>query len=1084
MHGVLTMTANEPNITNKNSDLLWETVSEVVDQLQYFVDQADDKATSFAELIQKLLEVERLPGINREELSIVYCEYGTQDYKLIVYAGEEIKDDFTPEGTFDSDNQFIKDVAINSMKAEDYPWFKTKTECKDAGFVGFGTVMIIPMRLGRDRRIGAFIIHSKKENAYDKRLQRVLDVLSDRLAALIRSLRRRLRDELTYELRNKLLEQLTSNDEKRMFHSECEILDKVLKHLKQWYEHDHIHILIKNPLDIENYFLATDEQSENIRAGFRSTQVLDEKSLYQIVGGKDNLEAMKAPPSVDVSSKDNQSVASRGAIRNPSKLPNIHEECQSWLGVTMHHPDGYVFGHIVLHDTGMPHAYDNDDLRFMDALADFLGFFLVEFRSKQKKEVMRELASLPIDKPKALSRKAADYLLQFYGIEHFQIWAMNSLSLAWEKAWSSSKQEILPQSMEDNFQNKITVFANKHRVRKGYVHEALKLSLGGKSYLVTPMRAGASEEDWLVIGAFVIPANNPGKIASRVIDDVSDVLGAKLKSRHNQKRYEALTTFVNEVSSLHSTDLTQEKILRIAYQHISKVMFSENMYIALYDGVKDTISFPLIYRKGEIWEEMHNQERKIDSTQLGRTEVIIREKKPLLIKTKEESEAWYKQPNHKEHAGNPLASWVGVPIFAASEGKTQTVRGVIAAYHDDLDYVYSIRDVFFLQNVAGSVSGLFRVLENQDLKEANRKLEEANIEIAEKERQISLSILTRDISHRIKNSLGSVLINIKEIKNSQTESENRLSLINESEVLIKNLIAETAKITVSGMAEINLCELSSKILSQIIIEKRIPKKVKIKETYSENSIIIKASYANISNCLHILIDNAAFAVTNNYSENEEPFIEVSIYRQNSSIVIDINDNGENISESIKSVIFYPGMSSRKQYGGTGYGLWRAMAICKSMHGSLELIDNSNAVKTFRMTLPDNQITKKKLAYVIDDETSWVKIIKRWLEEIGYNVKTANNYEDAISLIKEPENDVSLITLDIALNAIDSYNIDGLKLIDLIKESLKNTKLVVISGLADKAKQYTNQIDFLLEKVSDHGAIDKNVFQSLIKQLEK
>lgn len=236
--------------------------------------------------------------------------------------------------------------------------------------------------------------------------------------------------------------------------------------------------------------------------------------------------------------------------------------------------------------------------------------------------------------------------------------------------------------------------------------------------------------------------------------------------------------------------------------------------------------------------------------------------------------------------------------------------------------------------------------------------------------------------------------------------------------------------------------------------------------------------------MYILIDNAAFAVTNNYSENEEPFIEVSIYRQNSSIVIDINDNGENISESIKSVIFYPGISSRKQYGGTGYGLWRAMAICKSMHGNLELIDNSNAVKTFRMTLPDNQITKKKLAYVIDDETSWVRIIKRWLEEIGYNVKTANNYEDAISLIKEPENDVSLITLDIALNAIDSYNIDGLKLINLIKESLKNTKLVVISGLVDKAEQYTNQIDFLLEKVSDHGAIDKNVFQSLIKQLEK
>lgn len=724
MHGVLTMTANEPNMTNKNSDFLWETVSEVVDQLQYFVDQADDKAASSAELIQKLLEVERLPSINREELSIVYCEYGTQDYKLIVYAGEEIKDGLTPEGTFDSDNQFIKGVAINSMKADEYPWFKTKAECKNAGFAGFGTVMIIPMRLGRDRRLGAFIIHSQEENAYDKRLQRVLDVLSDRLAALIRSLRRRLRDELTYELRNKLLEQLTSNDEKRMFFGECEILDKVLKHLKQWYEHDRIHILIKNPLDIDNYFLATDEQSENIRAGFRSTHVLDEKSLYQIVGGKDNLEVMKTPPSADAFTKNNQSVASRGAIRNPSKLPNIHAECQSWLGVTMHHPDGYVFGHIVLHDTGMPHAYDNDDLRFMDALADFLGFFLVEFRTKKKKTVIQKLTATSLDKTQELYTTAADYLELFYGVKHFQIWTVNFSSHEWELVWptKTDKHGITP-TMDDSVQNEITRFAIKHRARPGYGSDPLELSLGGQNHLVTPMRTGSSAER--IVGAFVIPADHPGKVASYVIDEVSDALGNRLNSLHRQHRYEALTTFVNEVSSLPSTDLTQEKVLGIAYQHISKVMFSGNMYIALYDGAKDTISFPLIYRKGEVWEEMHNQERKINPTQLGRTEVIIQDKKPLLIKTKDESEAWYKQLHHKEHAGNPLASWVGVPIFAASERKKQTVWGVIAAYHDDLDYVYSIRDVFFLQNVAGSVSGLFRLLENQDLKETNRKLEEA-----------------------------------------------------------------------------------------------------------------------------------------------------------------------------------------------------------------------------------------------------------------------------------------------------------------------------------------------------------------------
>lgn len=811
MHGVLTMATNKQDMQPQDIDTLWDTVSEIVDQLQF---ATETSATSVG-LIQKLLTFDRLPGIRKKELSIVYCEYGTQEYKLIVYAGQEINRDKDVAAVFKADNQAIQDVAIKSLSPEEYPWFKTKADCTTAGFDGFGTVMIVPMRLGRHRRLGAFIIHSEEENAYSNRLQRVMDVLSDRLAALIRSLRRRLRDDLAYKLRNELLGRLTSST--RMFEGECEILKHVLEHLKNWYEQDHIHILIKNPLDIDNYYQATDEKG-NIRPGFRTTQVLDRKTLLQIMAGESNLKKLATlPKDFTAATAD----ALHGVmINDTAEIPDFSCDYKSWLGVTMHHPDGYAFGHIVLHDTGMPYAYDHDDLRFMDAIADFLGFLLAEYRTKQKKAVMRELTLLPLDQPQQLYNKVAEYLFRFYGVEKFEIRTIEFSSQEWELVWPIHAEERLLPEEKDDFQNKISQFVSEHRIISGYKNKPLKYSFANKNYLITPMRAGNSEDDGVVAGAFVIPANNPGGIASNVIDEVSDVLGRRLQSWHSQQRYMALTAFINNVSCLASTNLTQNQVLQIAYEHIQRVMFSANVYIALYDETEDSISFPLIYRNGKVWEEMHNQKRKIDPSKLGRTEVIIRDPQPLLIKTKEASEAWYKEPNHKEHAGNPLASWIGVPIFAASEEDRQRVRGVIAAYHDDLDYVYSVRDVFFLQNVAGAVAGLFRLLENQDLKEANRKLEEAitnNTELKEANRkleeakefeqkllaestqqeELAKTFILMQLSSRVTDSIldleRAINFSIEDIKNYQRFKENS-SLFRDTLLLQKDAIQSVAEI--------------------------------------------------------------------------------------------------------------------------------------------------------------------------------------------------------------------------------------------------------------------------------------------------
>ncbi len=129
MNGVPNMAENKQIMTDQNNDLLWETVSEAIDELQFFV----DKAGSSTELIQMLLkeQIDLRPILeNKEELSVVYCEYGTQNYELIIDAGKKANKETAQTGGFTADNPAINDVTSKTYSPEEYPWFKNTTECE------------------------------------------------------------------------------------------------------------------------------------------------------------------------------------------------------------------------------------------------------------------------------------------------------------------------------------------------------------------------------------------------------------------------------------------------------------------------------------------------------------------------------------------------------------------------------------------------------------------------------------------------------------------------------------------------------------------------------------------------------------------------------------------------------------------------------------------------------------------------------------------------------------------------------------------------------------------------------------------
>jgi len=159
------------------------------------------------------------------------------------------------------------------------------------------------------------------------------------------------------------------------------------------------------------------------------------------------------------------------------------------------------------------------------------------------------------------------------------------------------------------------------------------------------------------------------------------------------RRLAALVDFSQTVTS--GIRLREDKVLELIYKHASKLMDTDNMYIALYDEPTDTVRFGLVMVEGS---SVDVQPRKAGE---GRTEEIIRAKRPIFIATKEEAKAWYDEPGRKDYLDRRemLSSWLGVPMMVGEK-----VLGVIATYHPTQEYVYSGDDLNVLQAMANQAA--------------------------------------------------------------------------------------------------------------------------------------------------------------------------------------------------------------------------------------------------------------------------------------------------------------------------------------------------------------------------------------------
>lgn len=401
---------------------------------------------------------------------------------------------------------------------------------------------------------------------------------------------------------------------------------------------------------------------------------------------------------------------------------------------------------------------------------------------------------------------------------------------------------------------------------------------------------------------------------------------------------DAVNTFGQRLSS--TIQLSEAEILKLIHEQASEIMDTNNMYIAMYDEETDMVRFGLMYVDGEA---THVESRRGGK---GRTEWIIRNRRPILDLTRTESEAWYKVENRQEYIGEPFASWIGVPLVVNNQ-----VIGVIATYHKTSDFVYDEHDLLILTSMANHAA---MAIDNSRLlvqaMQRTLQLEQAQQTIAETEALLVRTGFAADYVHRMNNSAGTIPVWVDLIRDyfqkSSIQSEELNEYLSNIENEANNLLREAEKLKLPPQkSEVDLENLVYSLVRQAHVQ--MPASVTINLKSLASSAKVYANRSDVANAFWNIIQNGLEAM----DYNGQLDIEIKRVNENQWLEISISDCGPGIPGSQIDDIFEPFVTTKARH--TGYGLWRSKSIFNSLGGTIDCKNNEGLGATFTIRLPLN-----------------------------------------------------------------------------------------------------------------------------------
>jgi|GEM_PF-546875 len=176
------------------------------------------------------------------------------------------------------------------------------------------------------------------------------------------------------------------------------------------------------------------------------------------------------------------------------------------------------------------------------------------------------------------------------------------------------------------------------------------------------------------------------------------------------------------------------------------------------------------------------------------------------------------------------------------------------------------------------------------------------------------------------------------------------------------------------------------------------------------------------------------------------------------LMLAVSDNGSGMDKETQEKIFEPFFTTKERGKGTGLGLATVYGIIKQNNGLINVYSEPDHGTTFKIYFPycnQEDITSIKrhaendglhgneTVLIVEDEAALLKMSREILEKFGYNIITAPNPNEAISIIQNSDKDIDILITDVIMPQMN-----GKDLAEKIREHFKNIKILYMSGYTD------------------------------------
>jgi PAS domain S-box-containing protein len=353
-----------------------------------------------------------------------------------------------------------------------------------------------------------------------------------------------------------------------------------------------------------------------------------------------------------------------------------------------------------------------------------------------------------------------------------------------------------------------------------------------------------------------------------------------------------------------------------------------------------------------------------------------------------------------------------------------------------------------------------------------QKLED---ELRQSQKLESIGQLAGGIAHDFNNMLGAImgsaellLIHLKKDDLLKNYGETILSASEKAAELTHKLLAFSRK----GKIKNEPVDVHKSIDNVItLLQRSIDRRIEIVFSKKAEQSIVMGDNTLIENAVLNIGINSRDAmreggiiriITDNVFLDAK-FCEISPFKLNPGIFIEIKilDNGSGIPKDIQKKIFEPFFTTKEQGKGTGLGLSAVYGTVKEHSGMIKLESEVNEGTAFTILLPvvkdecqtginDERYTYKGegMVLIVDDEKLIRESAASLLQNMCYEVMTAENGKEGIDIFIKNKNKISLVILDMIMPKMG-----GKETFFKLREINPSLTVILSSGYArDKAVQ--------------------------------